>query len=107
MMDLIHPRDDSEPATMRGYRLQYKYKEAAYMLNTSENTLLKWLKEYDIPSYKINEKGDNFVLHKDLEVLITRGAVYNGYVFEEFYGAIKSNWDIKDDKSNTFNKKEP
>lgn len=106
-MNLINPRNDKEPEQNRTYRLQYKMKEAAWMLHTSENTLMKWIKEYDIPYYKIGGKGDNFVLHKDLEVLIRRGAIHYNMQYEEFAGEIYNNWNTIDDKGSSTRKEEP
>ena len=83
-MTLINPRDDREPAPQGSYRIQYKIKEAAYMMNVSENILKEWCSAYDIPMYTIGEdasgKKHKYVRHEDLVSIIHKGAiaVHNG-----------------------------
>lgn len=55
---------------VKPFRLQYSIKEASYMLDTSEDTLMKWCRDYDCPVHKIGGKGKNYVLHDDLVKLI-------------------------------------
>ena len=97
-MDFVDPiRKPEELPPQQAYRIQYTMKEAAYMLCTSENTLEGWLKKNDIPTYKINGIGKNFVLHKDLEVLVRRAAYEDtDHVWkneDKVYGKVKQNWD--------------
>ena len=78
-MTLINPRDDSEPAPQGSYRIQYKIKEAAYMMNVSENILKEWCSAYDIKIYTIGDdvsgKKHKYVRHEDLVSIIRQGAI--------------------------------
>jgi len=97
-MEFVPPYETpKELPPQKPFRIQYTIKEAAYMLCTHENTLMKWLEEFDVPSYKIGGKGKNFVLHKDLEVLIRRSAMDDtDHIWkneEKVYGKVKENWE--------------
>jgi hypothetical protein len=64
---------EEEVKELRPYRLQYSLKEAAYMLDCSEDTLRNWATRFDVEIYKINNKGKNYVEHDDLVTIQTRG----------------------------------
>lgn len=101
---MFDPKDDSRPEVMRSYRIQYTMKEASFMMCTSEDTLMKWIKEYDVPIYKMSGKGSNFILHKDLELLILRGAVMDQRMLDDMTGQCSFHWDRSHDQGYRHNK---
>lgn len=63
---------DEKPQALP-HRLQYSFKEAAYMLSISTNTgneqVKRWCDELCIPYFKMNEnpdKGKNYITHSNL-----------------------------------------
>lgn len=91
-MSLYKPKEPNEPVENKSFRLQYKLKEAARVLNTSPTKLKEWCAEYKIPIYKIGGIGDNFLRHEDLVTLIDRGAIFQNIRAEDFYGKVKESW---------------
>ena len=96
-MALINPRDDSEPAPQAPYRIQYKMKEAAYMMSVSENILKEWCCAYDIPIYTIGDdisgKKHKYVRHDDLVLIIKRGAVATHLAGQRLVEATLEGWE--------------
>ena len=75
----------TEVAEIRPYRLQYSVKEAAYMLSSSERTVIEWIRTGKMKAYKIGGKGKNFVRHDEICRLVDKESDVKSFR-SEIYG---------------------
>ena len=66
-----------EQAEVKGPRAQYTLKEAAFLLNTSVNTIKKW---FAGQTYKIDGVGFNFISHQDIEDFVEERKVMDNFL---------------------------
>ena len=77
---------EKEVNEVRPYRLQYTFKEAAYMLCVRDSeTVKKWCKDWEIPYHQIGNSREKFILHDDLVKLIDKAKSYEDFQ-REIYG---------------------